>query len=92
MNSIKFAIGVILVTLLAPLAIGILPIWWLLAKILGTFHPDRDFFPIRRIWKTSHDWVNEKFCLNLEEIVGAAAIVLLVSYVLGGLNKLFSRK
>ena len=92
MSIIKFAIGVILVILLAPFAIGILPIWWLFAKILGIFHPDRDYFPIKRAWTSLRDWLFEKTGLNIEDLIGAAAIALIVSSFIRFIEKRFIKE
>lgn len=92
MSIILFATGVILVIVITPLVICILPLWWLIAKLLGFFYPDNDYFPIQRIWTASKVWVSNKLGLDLEEIVGVAALVVFLSYAISGLNRLLNKE
>lgn len=83
MNGCLFFLGkvflMLILILLLPAIIPLLLFWWIVAWILGLIFPGKDFFPYQQMWDSSRKWCQEKLHIDLEEIVGAAVLVIVIS-------------
>lgn len=83
MNGCLFFLGkvflMLILIILFPAIIPLLLFWWIVAWILGLIFPGKDFFPYQQMWDSSRKWCQEKLHIDLEEIVGAAILVIAIS-------------
>lgn len=76
---------------LAPYAIILMLIWWPIALILGLIFPGHDFFPFKRIWSGSKDWMQTHLGLDIESILLLTLLFLVGGSIIGAIGSLFRK-
>ena len=92
LEVVSIMFSVIFFLAVAPWVCLILLAWWIVAWILGLVFPGREFFPIKKIYRSVSNWSERRLGHPLGELAFLSFLTVVGGIILNGIENLFSRK
>ena len=89
LDVFSYTMLILMLILLAPAIIFGVLVWWIVALILGLFFPGKDFFPVKKVWKSVSAWFEKHLGVDLEFAAISAVFVVLAASLIDGISSLF---